>query len=65
MTSRNTSAIARNEILGSFIEFEAVCAGDSDEELARNETRLRELLETFGVDAADLVEGSYHELAAQ
>jgi predicted adenylyl cyclase CyaB len=46
--------------LGNFLEFEAVLAPGVDEVAAHSQ--LRELRREFGIDEADLVEGSYSDL---
>jgi uncharacterized protein YfiM (DUF2279 family) len=47
--------------LDSFIEFEAIAAAGSD--LAREKTLVKSLRETFVIDDADLIGGSYCDLA--
>ncbi len=48
------------EGLGDFIEFEAVASEDSD--LDGEERQAAQLREAFGIDAADVIAGSYCDL---
>jgi len=48
--------------LGTFLEFEAVCEGESEEEREKNEERVAALIREFGIEDRNLLEGSYHEL---
>jgi adenylate cyclase class IV len=51
----------RAEGLGDFIEFEGVA--QADEDLSLFEARLADLRQSFGIEDADLLAGSYCDLA--
>jgi adenylate cyclase class 2 len=49
----------RVQSLGEFIEFEAVCSSDSEEEFSRQTKKIQELMVTFEIQPKDLLDKSY------
>ncbi len=50
--------------LGTFIEFEAVCANDSEQEQNQQHVKIANLMKAFEIQAADLLDLSYVDYLA-